>query len=657
MNPEEIKYTLPIEHLSYSALRLYCANRQQFKKNYIEGRWDRFKESMTALVGTGVHKVLELYFDGMPIEQAIAKGHDEINAIPAGKLDFTADGKTRQKLLDEMSKAVKFVLEELPDVGQVLKTEMSELVDLVIEGELQPLPVKGKIDMVTKLEDGLHIWDWKVVSAFSIKEYDETLTEEENRVKLEKPDYIMQSIFNFYIVQSVLKEAPKKMHFVEIKKSENRDKTQRQIQIYEIDFTKHPEYFKYFKFIYDAFVYELAGLGVQFLPNFGDMYSGQESWYEFTQEYALKGEIDFKLPELVSHKSPMQHVLTPKRYIESQTDSIVSRELTPEEQIMAKLQEFGIPMKHENTYASANVTLYTFKPSKGVTMAKIKQYESDVMIGLGAESVRIIAPIKGTKTVGIEVSNEKQSAIVLTEKHYSESLNIPIGVDVYGKTRHVNLVKAPHLLVAGATGAGKSVFLNVLIHSLAQQNDTDHLQLILVDPKRTEFSQFEGLPHLMADVLTEVEQIQGTFEWLRNEMDVRYTTLQKAKVRNIDEYNEKVGLMPKIVVVVDEYADLVLSPDKVAASNIKNDLIRLAQKARAAGIHLVVATQRPSVNVVDGILKANFPTRIAFMVATGTDSQVILDDYGAERLIGNGDCLLKAPSLKEMVRLQAFYKE
>ena len=296
------------------------------------------------------------------------------------------------------------------------------------------------------------------------------------------------------------------------------------------------------------------------------------------------------------------------------------------------------------------------KPSRGVSMAKIAKFEDDLALALGAKSVRIEAPLRGTKYVGIEVSNVDQKIVPWsTELLKEQSLSLPVGSDVYGNPYHIDLAKAPHLLVAGSTGSGKSVALNMFIQSLMQQNSPDALGLILIDPKRTEFAQFEGDEHLVSQelgVITEGEDATLALEWAVEEMEERYKKLRAAKVRDIDTYNANGGFMQKIVIVVDELADLMLSVHK---EKIEAAIIRLAQKARASGIHLILATQRPSVDVVTGILKANFPTRVAFMTATKVDSSVILDQPGAESLIGNGDCFVMKPSEKGLIRLQGYY--
>jgi len=342
-------------------------------------------------------------------------------------------------------------------------------------------------------------------------------------------------------------------------------------------------------------------------------------------------------------------------YVESVVDSAVDN-LTDSERIRAKLLEFGVPVEMVDNFVGANVTMYRMKPSRGVSMAKISKFEDDLALALGAKSVRIEAPLRGTKYVGIEVSNQKQEIVPWsTDLLREQSLSLPIGADVYGHPYHIDLAKAPHLLVAGSTGSGKSVGLNVMIQSLIRQNSPDALGLVLIDPKRTEFTQFEGSEHLVSPelgVITEGEDATLALEWACEEMESRYRQLRSARVRDIDTYNAQGGYMQKIVIVVDELADLMLSAHK---GKIETAIIRLAQKARASGIHLILATQRPSIDVVTGILKANFPTRVAFMTATKVDSSVILDQPGAEALIGNGDCLVMKPSEKGLIRLQGYY--
>ena len=623
---------LPIEHLSYSSLRLLCSNPWQFKKNYILSLWD-YKRSPTATAGVAVHKVLELFYSGADLQMALQKGQEYIDSLRDEDIEWGKTG-TREGIVKDMHNAVNFYMSEQPEIGEVVATEKTVVTDIVYEGKRFPLPIKVKTDLLTRKDGKLVMIDYKVVTTFSDKE-------------VEKPDYIMQAMFNYWSIKMSMKEAPHSMIYVEIKKTQNRNGDP-QVQLYEIVFDQHPEYQVYFFNMYAGAIKFLSNPEVQFLPNFSDMFNAKETWADFTAEI-----MDFNLPEQVSHKSTTVSSVDRKQFVDTFTESEVSH--SPEGKITAKLQEFGLAVKHVETHSGATVELYSFKPSRGVRMSAVLKHDRDLQLALEAESVRVIAPIPGTSYIGVEVAKRERDRIDWSKDLVQKgTLNIPVGVDVYGKTHTLDLAKAPHLLVAGATGAGKSVAMNVFISTLVEQNNVNELGLVLIDPKRSEFFDFEDVSHLLTQVITENEDARSALDWACLEMEERYKLLQKARAKNIDEYNAQGNNMKKIVIVIDELADLLLSGD--IKTEIEASIIRLAQKARASGIHLIVATQRPSVDVVTGLLKANFPTRIAFMTSTKTDSQVILDQPGAEKLVGNGDSLLMNPREKGLVRLQGLYK-
>lgn len=620
--------SLPIEHLSYSALRTFCSNPWLFKKHYILNLYDD-KKTPSMLVGSGFHKFCEFYFAGTERHEALKKGFELIESISDDKVDWGKTG-TREACNKELATVVDMFFAWLPDLGKGKATEYKKTVTPTIDGEAFPLPIKAVTDYITEKEDGLHLWDWKVVSKFT-------------DLDKEDPNKIMQAMFNYFTVQASLGE-PLDMTYVEIKKSYNKDKSP-QVSLYTIDYRKHPEYFKYFGKMYAGFINAISNPDFQFLPNFTDQLGGDEAWTDFTAEI-----MDFTMPTQVIHK-PANMKNIEQRFVES--DQAIA--VTPEEKIMIKMMEFGIPLKFEKVYPGANVKLYAFSPSRGVKMSKIEQYDKDLQLALETKAVRILAPIPGTKFIGIEIPRDDQQLIdVSLAPAPKSSLELPIGVDVYGDAHTLNLAKAPHLLVAGSTGSGKSVALSVFINSLIQNNTTMDLGLVLIDPKRSEFVVYEEDQHLIAPIITEADEAETTLQWAVDEMERRYHVLKDAKCRNIESYRVQGGAMQSIVIVIDELADLLLASG--LRNKIETSIIRLAQKARAIGIHLIVATQRPSVDVVTGILKANFPTRLAFMTATQVDSKVILDQGGAEKLIGNGDCLLMQPK-KEILRLQGYYTQ
>lgn len=331
------------------------------------------------------------------------------------------------------------------------------------------------------------------------------------------------------------------------------------------------------------------------------------------------------------------------------------------------LEEFRIPAKVENVCRGAAVTRYEMHMPVGIPVKKIQMHSSDIALALAAKSdIRIEAPIKGKSAVGIEVPNNKVDIVGLKDIIRSEKfmeakspLTFALGKDVDGTVYCCNLAKMPHLLVAGSTGSGKSVCLNAIILSLIFRTSPEDLRLILVDPKRVEFAIYNNLPHLlMSKVITEPKKALNAFDWLINEMERRFMVFQTCFVKNINEYNMQSDILnkrkpklPYIVLIVDELADLVVTTNK---KDLEEKIIRLTQKARAAGIHIILATQRPSVDIITGSIKINLPTRIAFAVTNFVDSKTILDQGGAEKLLGRGD-MLYAPNDGEPVRVQGAF--
>lgn len=340
------------------------------------------------------------------------------------------------------------------------------------------------------------------------------------------------------------------------------------------------------------------------------------------------------------------------------------------------LAEFNISVEMEGANIGPKVTQYTLRPPSGVKLTKITQLETNIALNLAAQSLRMEAPIPGQKAVGIEVPNRKAADVrmhsILTSKQWtgsSEPLGFAIGKDIAGDAVVGELNKMPHLLIAGQTGSGKSVMINTLLSSLLYRNSPSEMKLILVDPKQVEMAPYEDIPHLITPVINEPEKTISALKWAVNEMERRYKLLAEHKVRDIKTYNTLVqngktkiivqdeeghdqqhesGAMPYIVIVIDELADLMM----VAARDVEALIVRLAQKARAVGIHLVLATQRPSVDVITGLIKANVPARIAFTVASQVDSRTILDQVGAEKLLGQGDMLMSTSATPKPKRIQ-----
>lgn len=328
--------------------------------------------------------------------------------------------------------------------------------------------------------------------------------------------------------------------------------------------------------------------------------------------------------------------------------------------IQETFTNFNIKVEMEGANVGPRVTQYTLKPPTGVKLTKITALDNNLALDLAAHSIRLEAPIPGKRLVGIEVPNVKPAMVrmsgVLNSREWQGTkspLGFAIGRDIAGTPIVGDLARMPHLLVAGQTGSGKSVMINDILTSLLYRNSPSDLKLILVDPKQVELAPYNGLPHLLTPVINEPEKCISALKWAVAEMDRRLRTMAEVNKRNIAEYNElkKEEGMPYIVIVIDELADLMM----MAARDVEALIVRLAQKARAAGIHLVLATQRPSVDVITGLIKANVPARIAFTVASQVDSRTIIDQVGAEKLLGRGDMLFLTSDMPKPRRVQAAF--
>ncbi|MDF2953154.1 MAG: DNA segregation ATPase FtsK/SpoIIIE [Thermodesulfobacterium sp.] len=343
----------------------------------------------------------------------------------------------------------------------------------------------------------------------------------------------------------------------------------------------------------------------------------------------------------------------------------VSYRIKPEELkeraslLVSKLKEFGIEGEVVGINPGPVITVFEFKPAPGIKLSKILSLVDDLALGLSAKSVRIIAPIPGKDVVGIEISNPKRELVYLKEilessvfKNSSSPLTIALGKDVSGNPVVTDLRKLPHLLIAGSTGSGKSIFLHSVILSLIYKSPPETIKFLMIDPKRIELSVYEKIPYLLHPVVLDPKTATKALRWLIDEMDRRYAIFEEVGARNLDSYNENFEeKLPYIIVIIDELADLMV----VSSREVETLLTRLAQMARAAGIHLLVATQRPSVDIITGTIKVNFPARISFQVTTKVDSRTILDTQGAERLLGAGDMLFMPPGSSYLERIHAPY--
>ncbi len=359
-------------------------------------------------------------------------------------------------------------------------------------------------------------------------------------------------------------------------------------------------------------------------------------------------------------KKKFKKIEIPIDLLESSKEKPTSGDIEAnKEKIYHTLHNFGIDVEMGDSKVGPTVTQYTLKPSEGVKLSQITALGNDLALALAAHPIRIEAPIPGKSLVGIEVPNEAVAVVKLKDimtsnefKKRKSKLTVGLGRDVAGHVWLADIGPMPHMLIAGATGSGKSVCLNSILLNLLYQNSPDELKLILVDPKRVEMTVYNGIPHLITPVINEVNKTINALRWVVSEMDRRFQLLSKTGHRNIHSYNRDNGnTMPYLVLAIDELADLM----SVAANEVEAAIVRLAQMARAVGIHLILATQRPSVDIITGLIKANITARIACSVASVVDSRTILDSSGAEKLLGRGDMLYISSQLSKPKRLQGAY--
>ncbi len=396
-----------------------------------------------------------------------------------------------------------------------------------------------------------------------------------------------------------------------------------------------------------------------------------EEFKELKKEMAKEETVKEKPKAKASEKNFLESKAPPSELLEVDKGVPSSGDIKVNSAIIKKtLEDFSIPVEMSGVRIGPTVTQYTLKPAEGIKLSKITSLVNDLSLSLAAQSIRIEAPIPGKALVGVEVPNKVRSEVrlrnLVENSQYKESLfALPLimGQGVSGEALYSYLEKMPHLLVAGATGSGKTIFLNILILSLLLRNTPQKLRLILVDPKRVEFGNYEELPHLLCPVIFDVNRACNALKWLIGEMERRLKIIAEIKSRDIESYNkvilknnekkngEKMEILPYIVLVIDELADLMAAKGR----DIEAGIVRLAQMARATGIHLILATQRPSVEVITGLIKANIITRVAFQVASQVDSRTILDMAGAEKLLGRGDLLFISGEISKPKRIQSPY--
>lgn len=710
---------MPVNSLSYSALTQLLRNPLIFKLKHVLGVYNS-KMGISGMVGQACHLALKFYYGGdkdTPVpadrdearEQAIDIGMQYLNEYPDAYIKYGKTG-SREKMLARYAKTMQFYFAEEPEYHEIIMCEEKMQAEIhTVEGQQFPLPAVGVPDLVVKRKDnGVEIIDTKFTASF-------TKYEDDDGEPFEDYIKIVQAKFLDRLLIATKKIKADRVVFREIKTSENKaveGVIPSQIRDYIIPLNHEP-YDVIFDNLFKDVVRFLSQPEPIYLPNLSDPFDGEQAGILYAQGLLTSDMSDVEVMHKVKDIS-----LVSKKFVPSRLERIDNANLPPEEKIKLRLAEFGIPVQPEETKVGASVTQYRFKVSAGIRMSVFEKHKADIAMAIAAVGdVRIIAPIPGTNLVGVEVQNAVRKNAVLSSTHLVQNtLTIPLGVDVHGETVKLPLNEMPHLLIAGATGSGKSMLLHSILHSLTEQMTPERMELILLDPKRVELVAFSKVPHLREPVIYEYDEALRALAGLVKEMEARYKKLEKAQKRDIGAYNKTAKQkMSYIVMVIDEFADFMLKSKveeknrkapsygkksikwlseelerreirvrigaktsrnearaimaerleaddaldetKGAGANVELLVVRLAAMARAVGIHLIIATQSPRVDVITGLIKANFPTRIALTTSSAVDSQVIMGEPGAEKLGGKGDMLVMHPGAGGKLRLQGFIVE
>jgi len=668
----------PVPHYSASSLIKFSTNPILFKIQYVNN--ERFDTTfgITGIIGQAFHTAMEVYYGGSDtiivcneaeaIEGGLKAGLDFLENYNDGFIEFSETIPNKQKAYDLFTFAFNSYVAEKPyHVGEVIATEdkICEYISIDWhEGKLDlPVKLKGYIDKVVREDGKLKIKDYKTCRAFS----------DPDKIDGAK---IIQAVQYYLLAYAKYGEEPYSVTFEEVKYSKNKDGGP-QVREYEIVFADNELYFDFYFRLYEDVTRALNGEMV-YVPNVNTMFDNEVSIIAYIHRLDLAEETAklmkqhkvTNITELL--KKQIQGASNMRKLLKASATKFVSAKnlnyetMKNEEKIQTKLMEHGMLLKFDSLIEGSTVDLYQYTPSIGLKMSRVRNYADDVEQVLGISGVRVLAPIPNSTMVGFEVPRSVRSFPSVPS---GSGFDIAIGQDIMGSARRFDIRSAPHMLVAGASGSGKSVFLGALIEQLSRIPNSE---LHLFDPKRVELKQYKARA---VEYKTDIMEIHEALGKLEVEMGERYKKLEEAGARNI----EGVTGMPYKFVVIDEYGELITSQHKVVnevktgevysmgeraghakiknvevniSSEIENKILRIAALARAAGIHLIIATQRPSVDVVKGTIKANFPTKVVFKTAKAADSLVILDELGAEKLSGKGDMLFSSDAGLE--RLQGF---
>lgn len=605
--------------LSPSAIMCFLNNQIQFKKRYIAKVYDD-PSSPSMVVGSAMHKMIEQRMKGQSFEVAIETGLQAIENVADYEIEYGKTG-SREKIIEQYQKLSTTVINELPTYDNILAVE--DKIECNLSVMNKKIPMKGYIDIVLDLGDSLEVIDWKSVTNYSDEE-------------TENWSYIIQGWIYSKLAEYKYKKPVSRVVFKEIKKTINRD-GQPQIKDYVLNAENLAEADDIMGRVIKSVSDYTDNPDATYFPNPRDMMNGAQSMHIVAQ---MEG-----ITVRTVHTTERREKFAPVNTVVA--EDIASDDGSETDRIKEKLVEFGIGGRVEKVIKSNTVDTYMFRPNRGVKMSKIATMGDDLSLALGSDAVRVIAPVYGTKTVGIEVPHE-QSFPTFNDK--ANSHQIPIGVDTMNNVIYDDIAKMPHMLIGGQTGSGKSVFLRNIIQSL------DDCEVIIVDMKGLDFED------LGKEIVSEVEVALRLVEHLTALMDKRYREKQtdaKRKVLIIDEYADLVMQTGKVIDQVISGYDKNGEPKfknytRDTRKELETNLARILQKGRSANINVIIATQRPSADIVAPIIKANCPVKACLRVATAKNSEIILDESGGERLLGKGDMLYLGSGMVKPVRVQCF---
>jgi energy-coupling factor transporter ATP-binding protein EcfA2 len=665
----------PLTHYSYSTFVKFSTNPIMFKINYLNGDRIDTTTNISAVCGKAFHSAMECYHGfaddkAFALQKGLEQGIYFLNEYPEGFIEYSTTIPTKQKAIEVFTFAYNSYVKERKPSDEVIGCEMVLEHDVNVEYRgmtvHMPVKLKGVLDRVDRAKRGLKVYDYKLVNSFS----------DEDKIDGTK---IIQAITYYFLAYAEFKEAPYSCTFQEVKRSQNRDGSP-QVKEYEIVYEEYGLFFDFYFRFYEDITRALNGEMV-YVPNVSTIFDNEVSVIAYINRLDVPEEAARQMQELrvtsITEllKSKIQNAGNMRKLLQAAEKNFVSSaslnydQMTIEDRIKTKLMEHGMLIEFHSKVEGHSFDLFRYNPSIGLKMSKIKAYAADIEQVVGSTGVRILAPIPNSTLIGFEIPRANRT--FPTEIPKPQGYELAMGVDIMGQDYRFDITKAPHMLVAGATGSGKSVFLNSVISQLQQ---VDNVEIHLYDPKMVELSRFRKGKNV-TDYHDDIQDIHLALEYLVKEMNERYDKLAKAGARSVAELPE----MKRIFVVIDEFGDLTISnvvleehigtgevyskgpkmgEEKMTvrktnfSQEISKNILLLAQKARAAGIHLIIATQRPSTDIITGSIKANFPTKVAFRTAKEVDSRVLLDQAGAEKLLGRGDMLFNSDEGE--VRLQGF---